>query len=117
MFSIRLAEYNFNIDNKYNYAYELCKKHYSNENSGILISVTDDEILHVQTGNYAPDYLVSLAIYRKIAEYLIDSSVLFFHGSVVAVESEAYLFAAPSGTGRKAPMHGFSGSCLGSVPL
>ncbi|MCH5300390.1 MAG: hypothetical protein J1E56_03645 [Ruminococcus sp.] len=100
MFSIRLANHNFNIENKYNYVYKLCKKYYSNERSGILISVTDDEILQEQTGGYSLDYLESLAIYRKIAEYLIDHETLLFHGSAIAVDHKAYLFTAPSGTGK-----------------
>lgn len=100
MFSIKLAEHIFNIDNKYAYVQNLCKKYDSDETPEILISVTDDEILHEQTRKYAPDYLESLAIYRKIAEYLIDYETLLFHGSAIAVENEAYLFVAPSGTGK-----------------
>ena len=45
-------------------------------------------------------YLESLAIYRKLAEELVEREVLLFHGSVVAVDGEAYLFAARSGTGK-----------------
>lgn len=45
-------------------------------------------------------YLETLAIYRKLAEKLLDRDVLLFHGSVVAVDGEAYLFTAKSGTGK-----------------
>ena len=45
-------------------------------------------------------YLETLAIYRKLAEELVEREVLLFHGSVVAVDGEAYLFAARSGTGK-----------------
>ena len=45
-------------------------------------------------------YLETLAIYRKLAEELVERDVLLFHGSVVAVDGEAYLFAARSGTGK-----------------
>lgn len=100
MFSIRLADQNFNIDNKYDYVQKQCKKYYSNDASGILISVTDEEISREQTGHSSPGYLESLAIYRKIAEHLVDYSTLLFHGAVIAVDNEAYLFAAPSGTGK-----------------
>lgn len=100
MFSIKLADRVFSVDNKYAYVQELCEKYNSNEPSEALISVTDDEILREQTGNYSPGYLESLAVYRKIADYLIDYSTLLFHGSVIAVDNEAYLFAAPSGTGK-----------------
>lgn len=100
MFSIRVADHNFNIDNKYPYIHKLCKNYYSDEESGILISVTEDEIAREQTGKSAPGYLETVAIYRKIAEHLIDDSTLLFHGSAIAVDNEAYLFAAPSGAGK-----------------
>ena len=100
MFSIRLADNNFIIKNKYDHVYDLCKKYYSNDNSGIMISVTEDEILREQTGKSSLAYLESIAIHRKIAEYLIGDSTLLFHGSAVAVENKAYIFTAPSGTGK-----------------
>lgn len=70
------------------------------DNSGILVSVTNREIQNEQTGKYPTGYLESLAVYRKIAEYLLDSAILLFHGSVIAVDGEAYLFTAKSGTGK-----------------
>ena len=45
-------------------------------------------------------FLEKLAIYRKLAEALVERDVLLFHGSVVAVDGEAYLFTARSGTGK-----------------
>ncbi len=45
-------------------------------------------------------YLETLAVYRKLAEALVERDVLLFHGSVVAVDGEAYLFTAKSGTGK-----------------
>ena len=40
------------------------------------------------------------AVQRKIAEKLFAHDVLLFHGSVIAVDGEAYLFTAQSGTGK-----------------
>ena len=45
-------------------------------------------------------YLETLAIYRKLAEELVERDVLLFHGSVVALDGQAYLFTAKSGTGK-----------------
>jgi len=45
-------------------------------------------------------YLETLALQRKLAEKLLESDTLLFHGSVVAVDGEAYLFTAKSGTGK-----------------
>ena len=40
------------------------------------------------------------AVQRKLAEVLFERNVLVFHGSVVAVDGQAYLFTAKSGTGK-----------------
>lgn len=46
------------------------------------------------------EYLEKLAIYRKLAEKLVDRDVLLFHGSAIAVDGQGYLFTARSGTGK-----------------
>ncbi len=45
-------------------------------------------------------YLETLAVYRKLAESLIEDDILLFHGSAVAVDGACYLFAAKSGMGK-----------------
>ena len=49
---------------------------------------------------WPPEYLETLAVYRKIAEQTPFQGVFLFHGSVAAVDGEAYLFTAKSGTGK-----------------
>ena len=44
--------------------------------------------------------LESLAVYRKIAEQMLAYHTFLMHGAVVALDGKAYLFAAPSGTGK-----------------
>lgn len=50
--------------------------------------------------SYSDAYLETLAVHRVFAEYLLERNILLFHGSAVAVDGEAYLFTAPSGTGK-----------------
>lgn len=42
----------------------------------------------------------AMNILRKFSVMAVDEGVLLFHASAVMVEGEAYLFAAPSGTGK-----------------
>ena len=49
---------------------------------------------------FSDSYLETLAVYRKIAAGLLEKDVLLFHGSVMAYAGKAYLFTAPSGTGK-----------------
>lgn len=49
---------------------------------------------------YSDAYLETLAIYRKIAEHILEYRVLLIHGSLIAVDGKGYLFVARSGTGK-----------------
>ena len=53
-----------------------------------------------EPGMYTDAYLETLAVYRKIAEWMPMQGILLFHGSVVAVDGKAYLFTAKSGIGK-----------------
>lgn len=50
--------------------------------------------------SFGEAYLETLAVYRKLAERLLERDILLFHGSAVAVDGQAYLFTARSGTGK-----------------
>lgn len=50
--------------------------------------------------NSPDDYREELAVYRKIAEKCPDWDTILFHGSVIAVDGQGYLFTAKSGSGK-----------------
>jgi HPr kinase len=109
----RIAENNITICSQYEDVHRLCHGY---ETSGkpdftVTISVQDieyesqrsalqDKKERLPVRKYYDGYLETLAIYRKIAEKLIDSNIILFHGSVVSVDGEGYLFTAKSGTGK-----------------
>lgn len=45
-------------------------------------------------------YLEELAVYRKIAEQMPSFGIVLMHGSCIAIDGEAFLFIAKSGTGK-----------------
>lgn len=45
-------------------------------------------------------FLERQAVQRAFAEFLLPKNVILLHGSAVAVDGTAYLFTAPSGTGK-----------------
>ncbi len=49
---------------------------------------------------FSAQYLETLAVYRKIASEMLNYDTFLFHGSVIAVDGEGYLFTATSGTGK-----------------
>lgn len=98
----RFADVTFTIRMKNAYVEEQCKD-YETDETGIFIEASQEDIerekmlgeIEVPEG-----MLESLAIYRKITDIMLDYRTLLFHCSAVAVDGEAYLFAAPSGTGK-----------------
>ena len=50
--------------------------------------------------SYSSQYLETLAVYRKIADKMLEFDTILFHGSAIAVDGEAFLFTAKSGTGK-----------------
>ena len=63
-------------------------------------SAREDEIEGIPVRHFSDSYLEELAVYRKIAEKMLDYDTILFHGSVVAVDGVGYLFTAKSGTGK-----------------
>lgn len=80
----------------------LCHDYISNHHAETIISITDAELLAENTDGkeWSRAYLESLAVYRKICEYLIDYNIILFHCSALKMDGKAYLFTAPSGTGK-----------------
>ena len=59
-----------------------------------------DRLEGISVRSFSDAYLETIAVQRKIAEHLFAYDTLLFHGSVVAVDGEGYLFTAKSGTGK-----------------
>lgn len=60
----------------------------------------EDELEGLPVRQLSDAQLEITALQRKVTEALFDYDTLLFHGSVVAVDGEAYLFTAKSGTGK-----------------
>lgn len=112
---IRLAEKNIRINNIYPYIEKYCHDYLIDENSdvdfSIQISLSDIEFERKKSAvtdkkegnpirNFSDEYLETLAVYRKIADKLLEYDTLLFHGSVIAVDGKGYIFTAKSGTGK-----------------
>lgn len=65
-----------------------------------LKSAREDEVEGIPVRDFSDAYLETLAVYRKIADRMLSYGTMLFHGSVIAVDGEGYLFTAKSGTGK-----------------
>lgn len=68
------------------------------------ITINESEILaeHEATSDkqFSPTYLETLATLRKLAEILPSYNRILMHGASISYQGHAYLFTAPSGTGK-----------------
>ena len=112
----RLAGHAIEIKSIYKDVHTLCAHYQVDDEAEYHISTTSADIdferqrsirteslEHVSIQNYTDSYLETLAVYRKLAQLLVQEDILLMHGSVVAVDGQAYLFTAKSGTGKTEP--------------
>ena len=68
------------------------------------VSLSQEDILAEQeaasVNQFLPTYLETLALLRKLAEILPSHSRILMHGASISYNEHAYLFTAPSGTGK-----------------
>ena len=111
--TIEIAEKRIGIQAGYENIVKQCNAYLTEEAPEIMVQATVEDITQMreqalredilegkEPGVYSDGYLESLAVYRKIAEAMVEYDTLLMHGSVVAVDGEAYLFTAKSGTGK-----------------
>ena len=113
MFRIEIAGLVIRIENRYDYVHDLCREYIIEDSSDssadasvddISISVSEEEIR--QEAEKAPDcifsdaYAEGVVTYEKLSNALPAFDAFVMHASVVAVDGQAYAFAAKSGTGK-----------------
>lgn len=84
---------------------EVCKYYLSDEEPLFEVLATDDDLEYEREHaeekiEYSKSQLEYTAVYRKFCERAVDYDVVLCHGSVLEYKGEAYLFTAPSGTGK-----------------
>lgn len=105
VFRMRVAEITVEVHSLYTDVKEMCREYLCEDKPDVVIVMTEEDIGN-ERKRY-PDgekatagYIETLAVYRKIAEAVLDHDILLVHGSAVAVDGRGYLFLAPSGTGK-----------------
>ena len=101
----KIADVVFDAQLLYGYTKRLCLNYeYSGEEQPAFTAVMCDADIAAekQPAPEFPDaYLESLALFRKLCDYcLTNADGIIFHSSAIMVDNKAYLFTAPSGTGK-----------------
>lgn len=113
-FTISLAGICISVHALYESTRTFCKEYLcDSEDAEFVVSISSEDIAFerekskkeevlegIPVREFPDNYLETLAVYRKICTLFLERNILLFHGSVVAVDGEAYLFTAKSGIGK-----------------
>lgn len=103
-FDMRLANLNIRAEYRYDYLPQFCKDYRveTHEKVDIFAATTEQKIAAEQANGVGATVHAceSLCIYREIAEQLPALSRFVFHGAAISYKDKAYIFTAPSGTGK-----------------
>ena len=112
-FKIRLADKVIAVSALHGYIADYCRGYISDDTPDFTVQITQSDIDFeraksaaedrkegIPIRNFSDEYLETLAVYRKIADKMLESDTILFHGSVIAVDGIGYLFTAKSGTGK-----------------
>ena len=109
MFTIAIAGLNIGIENRYDFVRRQCKNYLTDASPDFCVSARQSEIEEEIEGSTEEvkttvrdlmGYSESIVLFRKICYELPRYNALLFHGAAVAYKGKAYVFSAPSGTGK-----------------
>ena len=111
--TVKIAGKMIEISPLYDYIADYCKSYITEGIPDFEVTVTQSDIDFerdksaaedrkecIPVRHFTDEYLETLAVYRKIAKQMLSYDTILFHGSVIAVDGEGYLFTAKSGTGK-----------------
>lgn len=111
--SYRIAGHLVLIRSQFDEVHRLCRDYQSEGDPELVVETNMEEIRKEQEISdrenrleglpeiqFSDPALENLAVYRKIARWMINQDTILLHGSAIAVDGNAYLFTAKSGTGK-----------------
>lgn len=109
----KLADLVVKIDSLHTVIHGMCRDYRHDGPADITITITqadidyereksarEDALEGIPVRHFHDVYLETLAVYRKLAAHMLTRDTLLFHGSAIAVDGQAVLFTAKSGTGK-----------------
>lgn len=108
-FQIVIAGICVEVTSMYDQVYRLCAPYLANQEQPEISVQIDSEDLHKEAllnGENWPitegraAYLETMAVYRKIADRLLDRRVVLMHGTLLNCSGSGLLITAPSGVGK-----------------
>lgn len=102
-FKIKLVNKVLEVNAFYESTKEYCRDYLTNEGSNYVITMSKEDLENESSNSKDNKVYVSeeiSALYRKIADLLIEEGIMVFHGSAFKVGGYAFIVTAHSGTGK-----------------
>ena len=107
----QFAGRNITICSRYPDVQQMCREYRTQEEAEIFIECSEADLdqekqfqikglVEEQKTPFSDPYIERLAVYRKVAQWMLEKETLLFHGSVIAVNGKAYMLTAKSSTGK-----------------
>ncbi|MCD8048119.1 MAG: hypothetical protein LUG52_00660 [Clostridia bacterium] len=99
---IKIAGVVFDVKHIYPYAERAAKDYFTDEIADFAIEITKEQIARAgeKSKDFSPAYNEWLEIHRQICRYFEERDGIMMHGAVISYNGAAYMFTAPSGTGK-----------------
>lgn len=104
-FTVKLAGKTFHIEHVHPELELFCKDYLTGDCApDFKILITEKDIVYEETfateQTFSAPYLETLALLRKISDILPKHNRFLMHGASISYDGNAFLFTAPSGTGK-----------------
>ncbi len=104
-FTVKLADKIFHIKHVHPELEAFCKDYLTEDCTlDFEIALTEQDIVYEEScateQTFSAPYLETLALLRKISDILPGHKRFLMHGASISYEGQAFLFTAPSGTGK-----------------
>ena len=112
-FTVALADIPIRISCRHEENRAFLRDYLTDRETMFTIEPTEDDLDRIQQGldriaeaegnpkeQRSDSFLENNAIHALIAEKLVEYDILLFHGSALCMDGQAYIFTAPSGTGK-----------------
>ena len=104
MFKIKMADFVIQIDNKYDFIFNMCRDYITEQDGADFCVSCSDEDMEAEKlacdAEMPNGYIESVCIYRNLCTQLPLKDAFLIHCAVIEVDGKAYAFLAKSGTGK-----------------
>ena len=112
-FTMQIVDVAISVQPMFETTMEYCRSYLSEKEPEFCLQIRPEDLISEQKvleqeameqglkiRKFKDPFLERSAIQRRVADLLLKYDILMLHGSTVAVDSKAYLFTAPCGTGK-----------------